>query len=163
MILQYYSFNIISKSEYDRQLNGMYERIATDNHNDKGDNIRIDEELSAKEDETNTKVDEELEVGKIISRDEVLNDDGSKTTTTVCINEKLQRVQTVRRTMMKTIKTNIKKSVLLRRNIKKFGACVNSPIGPERGITEFADTCLMEMVDENDQKWKVDKTMPNTR
>ena len=75
---------------------------------------------------------------------EIKNNDGTITTITYSHNPKGQIVKTTRKIKKILIQKKIRKSVLARRNLKKFGTCTENPPGPEHGITHIGDIVHIE-------------------
>ena len=60
-------------------------------------------------------------------------------------NEQGKDVLTIRKTRKTIQQTRLKKSVIMRRNISKFGQCSGKPTGPEVGITTIGDLVYFEI------------------
>jgi hypothetical protein len=67
-----------------------------------------------------------------------------KTVTELRVNELGQRTKTVRVVKLVKHQTQVKKAVLARRKIAKFGRCAGQPPGPEPGVTAFGDLVALE-------------------
>lgn len=70
---------------------------------------------------------------------------GVKTVTEYRINDAGQKVKTVRQVRVSTRTTSVKRSVLARRRIPKFGRCAGLPRGPEGGVTCHGDRVYLEV------------------
>jgi translation initiation factor 3 subunit G len=89
---------------------------------------------------------------------ETVDSNGVKTIVEHRINEQGQRIKTVRTVKMVKRETKVKKAVLRRRQIPKFGRCLGKPAGPESGVTSFSDLVSLEVPQEEK---KVEKKESN--
>ncbi len=88
---------------------------------------------------------------------------GVKTVTEFRVNEQGQRVKTVRVVKLVKQKTEVKKAVLARRNIVKFGRCAGQPVGrPEPGVTSFGDLVSLEQPTEEKKPEKKESALNYT-
>ncbi len=87
---------------------------------------------------------------------------GVKTVTEYRINEQGQRVKTVRTVKLVKQQRQVKKSVLARRKVPKFGRCAGMAPGPESGVTSFGDLVSLEVPTEEKKVEKKESSLNYT-
>jgi translation initiation factor 3 subunit G len=87
---------------------------------------------------------------------------GVKTVTEFRVNEQGQRTKTVRVVKLAKQQTEVKKAVLARRKISKFGRCAGQPAGPESGVTSFGDLVSLEQPAEEKKVEKKESSLNYT-
>jgi len=83
---------------------------------------------------------------------------GMKIITEFKLNESGRRVKVVRVVKVVKQQTKVKKSVLERRKIAKFGACKGKAAGPEPGVTTIGDLVALEVPQEEKKPEKKEAT-----